>query len=92
MHATLAGMRRALPIVLAIFPLAVIAASFKWFPNSNLLGPVIIGSVLAGWTGLGFASIRRPWVRVLMLMIYPLAMAAAGTVLMIAIYGVPGLD
>ncbi len=84
-------MRRALPIAAWIFPLLVAAAAFKWQPNSELLGPVVIGSVLLGWIGLGFSEFRRRWVKVLALVGYPVVMLLAATLIMIAVYGVPGL-
>ena len=84
-------MRRALPIAAWSFPLLVDAATVQWQPNSELLGPVVIGSVLLGWIGLGFSEFRRRWVKVLALVGYPVVMLLAATLIMIAVYGVPGL-
>jgi len=84
-------MRRALPIVAWIFPPLIAAIAFKWGPNSELLGPSVIGSFLAGWTGLGFSAFRRPWLKVLAMIAYPVVMLFAVTLVMIMVYGVPGL-
>jgi len=84
-------MRKALPIASAIFPLLVTAVAFKWFPRSDSLGPVIIGSLVLGWIGLAFTSIRRRWLKVLILVLYPFVMWVAITLVMILVYGIPGL-
>ena len=86
-----APMRKVLPIGSAIFPVLVTAAAFKWFPTSELLGPVIIASVLLGWVGLGLSSFPKRWVKVLILVVYPFVMWVAITAVMILVYGVPGL-
>ena len=84
-------MRKVLPIGAAIFPLLVAGAAFKWFPTSGLLGPVIIASLLLGWIAIGFSSLHRRWLKVLILVAYPFVMWAAITAVMILVYGVPGL-
>ena len=84
-------MRKILPIGSAIFPLLVAAAGFKWFPRSDLLGPVIIASLLLGWIGMGFSSLPRRWLKVLILVVYPFVMWVAITAVMVLVYGVPGL-
>jgi hypothetical protein len=84
-------MRRALWIVVWIFPLLVAGAAFKWIPDSELLGPAVIGSGVLGWIGLGFCKFRRLWLKVLVLVGYPVVMLFAITLVMIAVYGVPGL-
>ena len=84
-------MRKLLPIGSAIIPLLVTAAAFKWFPRSDSVGPVIIGSVLLGWIGMGFSSFPRLWLKVLILIAYPFVMWVAVILLMVLIYGVPGL-
>ena len=84
-------MRKVLPIGSVIFPLLVTAAAFKWFPGSEGLGPVIIASLLLGWIGIGFNSLSRRWLKVLILVAYPFMMWAAITLVMVLVYGVPGL-
>jgi hypothetical protein len=84
-------MQKVLPIGSAIFPLLVTGAAFKWFPRSELLGPVVIASALLGWIGIGFSSLSRRWLKVLMLVVYPFAMWVAITAVMILVYGIPGL-
>ncbi len=84
-------MRKVLPIGSAIFPLLVTGAAFKWFPRSDLLGPVIIASLLLGWIGMGFSSLPRRWLKVLILVVYPFVMWVAITAVMVLVYGVPGL-
>ena len=84
-------MRKLLPIGSAILPLLVTAAAFKWFPRSDSLGPVIISSVVLGWIGMGFSSLSRLWLKVLLLVAYPFVMWVAVTLVMILVYGVPGL-
>jgi hypothetical protein len=84
-------MRKMLPIGAAIFPLLVAAAFFKWSPRSDLVGPIVIASVLLGWIGLGFSSLSRLWLKVLILVVYPFVMWAGVTVVMVVVYGVPGL-
>jgi hypothetical protein len=84
-------MRRALPIIAWIFPLLVTAAAFKWGPDSELLGPEVIGSALLGWIGLGFCEFRRPWLKVLALISFPVVMLFGDTLVMVVVYGVPGL-
>ena len=58
---------------------------------SELLGPVIISSVLLGWIGIGFSTLSRRWLKVLILVAYPFVMWIAVTGVMIVVYGVPGL-
>ncbi len=84
-------MHKALPIAAWIFPLLVVAAAFKWAPDSELLGPTVIGSVLLGWICLGFSRVRRRGLKVLALVGYPVVMTLAATLVMIWVYGVPGI-
>jgi|GEM_PF-5519592 len=84
-------MRIALPIAAWLGPLLVTAAAFKWWPDSSLLGPAVIGSALAGWIGLGFCEFRRQWLKVVLLVGYPVVMIFALTLIMVLVYGVPGL-
>jgi hypothetical protein len=79
------------PLAAWILPLLVAAAAFKWWPESSLLGPAAIGSFLAGWIGLGFCAFRRPWLKVTSLICYPVLMVLAVTLVMVFVYGVPGL-
>jgi hypothetical protein len=84
-------MRKVLPIGSAIFPLLVAAVAFKWFPRSDLLGPVIIASLLLGWIGIGFSFLPKRWLKVLILVAYPFVMWIAITAVMVLVYGIPGL-
>jgi hypothetical protein len=85
------AMRRALPIAAWIFPLLVAAAIFKFDPRSEQLGPILLGSVALGWAGLAFGELRRLWLKVVLVVSYPLLMWIGITAVMIAVYGVPGL-
>jgi hypothetical protein len=80
-----------LPIGLAVLPLLIAAAAFKWSPTSAFLGPVLIASVLLGWIGIGFSSLSRRWLKVLIVVLYPFVMWIAITGVMVLVYGVPGL-
>jgi hypothetical protein len=84
-------MRKVLPIGSAIFPLLVTAAAFKWFPRSDYLGAFIIPTVALGWIGMGFSSLTKRWLKVLILVVYPFVMWIGITMVMILVYGVPGL-
>ena len=84
-------MRRALPVVSVLFPLLVTAIAFKWFPRSDYLGAYIIPSLILGWIGMGFSSFARRWVKVLVMVVYPFVMWVAVVLVMILVYGVPGL-
>jgi hypothetical protein len=84
-------MRKLLPIGSAIFPLLVTAAAFKSFPRSDLVGPVVIAGFLLGWIGFGFISIPKRWLKVLILVAYPFVMWAGIVVVMVLVYGIPGL-
>jgi hypothetical protein len=84
-------MRKWLPAASAIFPLLITAAAFKWFPRSDSLGPVIIANLLLGWIGIAFSTLSRRWLKVLLLVAYPFVMWIAVILIMIVVYGVPGL-
>jgi hypothetical protein len=47
--------------------------------------------VLLGWIALGFSEIRRLWLKVSLLASYPIVMWIAITIVMVVVYGVPGL-
>ena len=57
----------------------------------EFVGPVIIGSVLLGWIGMGFSSLPKRWLKVLILVAYPFVMWIAVTAVMVVVWGVPGL-
>jgi multisubunit Na+/H+ antiporter MnhE subunit len=82
---------RALPIASVVLPLVVTAIAFRWSPRSELIGVPVIGSALLGWLALGFTPMARRWLKVLLMIAYVPAMWLAITVVMIAVYGVPGL-
>ena len=84
-------MRKRLPIPSAIIPLLITAAAFKWFPNSALLAPVVIGGFLLGWIGMGMSPFPKRWLKVLILIAYPFVMWIACTIVMMVVYGIPGL-
>jgi len=83
-------MRKTLPIATALLPLLVAAAYFKFDPTGPMLGPVVIGSFFIGWIGSGFMVIRRLWLKILLILIYPLVSWLAITAIMVLVYGVPG--
>ena len=85
------AMRKMLLMGSVIFPLLVTAAAFKWFPRSDLLGPVVISSAVLGWIGVGFSPLRKWWLKALILVAYPFVMWIAITLVMIVVYGIPGL-
>jgi hypothetical protein len=84
-------MRKMLPILSVIGPLLTSVVAFGLFPTSVALGPVLITAFLLGWIGIGFGSISRLWLKVLMLVAYPFAMILAMFAAMVLCYGIPGL-
>ncbi len=76
-------MEKVLPFVSAIFPLVVTAVASK-FPKSNLLA-VILASFFLSWITLVVSSRVRLWLKVLILVVYPVVTLPAMWVLMLLV-------
>lgn len=69
------------------------AGVYHWIPTHDVAGMLIIGSTLGGWILMGVTKFPfgKPWVKGLLMLLYPLFMMLANLVLMVALYGIPGL-
>lgn len=62
------SLRIAIPIVSAIFPVVVAATLPPTTPNGTAY---MIAAFLAGWAGVGFGMDTKPWLRILIAVLYP---------------------